>query len=61
MRCQEKLQGSTVQLEELKWKCRMPKQVEPLFFKKAFYVTSAWKPKRKSAEADASKIKHFVF
>lgn len=32
MRCQEKLQGSTVQLEELKWKCRMPKQVEPHFF-----------------------------
>lgn len=32
MKSQKRLQGSVVQLEELKWKWRMPKWVESLFF-----------------------------
>lgn len=31
------------------------------FLQKAFYITSAWKSRRKLVEADASKIKQFVF
>lgn len=38
MKSQERLQGSTVQLEELKWKWRMPKLVESPFFRGTFYI-----------------------
>lgn len=60
MRSQEKLRGSIVLLEELKWEWRMPKQVESLSSEKQFILTSAWKSRGKSVEADASKIKHFT-
>lgn len=41
MRSQENLQGSKVQLEELKWKWKMPKQVESLFFRTMIYINSS--------------------
>lgn len=38
MKRQERLQGSVVQLEELKWKWRKPKWVESLFFGETIYI-----------------------
>lgn len=38
MKSQERLQGSIVQLEELKWKWWMPKWVETLFFRETIYT-----------------------